>query len=158
MYTPMEDIEFRAWDEKNKIMHYDFQFIASGNGNDDWICFSSDKVPRKVIESKGIQFTFEFDNPYFRRQFKIMQYIRVKDNKGVKIYSGDIVSSGVINCICEYNNTTYDFKYKDKTGWGAPDIKQMWWTKGWGDMYRPIVIGNIYQNPELIDKENVCPT
>ncbi len=26
----MREIKFRAWDEKNKIMHYDFQFIKSG--------------------------------------------------------------------------------------------------------------------------------
>lgn len=39
----MRTIRFRAWDEQNKIMHNDFQFIKSGDEGNDWIVFTSDK-------------------------------------------------------------------------------------------------------------------
>ena len=40
----MQDrFKMRAWDECNKIMHYDFQFIKSGDNGNDWIIFQSDK-------------------------------------------------------------------------------------------------------------------
>ena len=40
----------RAWDERKKIMHNDFQFIRSGDTGADWIVFTSDKqtLDRKV--------------------------------------------------------------------------------------------------------------
>lgn len=39
----MKNSKLRAWDEQNKVMHHDFQFIKSGNDGNDWIVFSSDK-------------------------------------------------------------------------------------------------------------------
>lgn len=33
----MKEIKFRAWDEQNKVMHNDFQFIKSGDSGNDWI-------------------------------------------------------------------------------------------------------------------------
>ena len=40
-------LKFRAWDKFNQIMHYDFQFIKSGEEGNDWICFVSDKQQMK---------------------------------------------------------------------------------------------------------------
>ena len=78
----MREIKFRAWDEQNKIMHYDFQFIKSGDEGNDYITFVSDKQP---VDSEY------FNNPYFSQQFKIMQYVGFNDKKGISIYEGDIL-------------------------------------------------------------------
>ena len=60
----MREIKFRAWNEQYKIMHYDFEFISSGQGYNDWIIFKSDK---QQLKDKVV-----FDNPYFFKQFKII--------------------------------------------------------------------------------------
>lgn len=49
----MREIKFRAFDEGNKIMHYDFQFIKSGDEGNDWIIFTSDK---NKLSNKTISF------------------------------------------------------------------------------------------------------
>ena len=80
MYAP---IIFRAWDEQNRVMHYNFEFITSGTEGNDWIVFKSDK--QKLEDGKV------FDNPYFRQQLKIMQYTGLDDQEGNKIFVGDII-------------------------------------------------------------------
>lgn len=70
--------KLRAWDEVNKIMHYDFEFIRSGiEDHGTWIIFKSNK--QKNIEQNILQ------------NFKIMQFTGLKDIEGKEIYSGDIV-------------------------------------------------------------------
>lgn len=65
----------RAWDAHNKEMHYNFQYISSGN---DWFIFTSDK--RSVIDK-----IHSFDNSYFYEQFHIMPEIMPD------VYVGDII-------------------------------------------------------------------
>lgn len=125
----MREIKFRGYDEQQKIMHLDFEFISSGQEHNDWIIFKSDK---QQLKNKVV-----FDNPYFYKQFKIMQYTGYKDKNGKDIYCNDIIINTfldkqiflpdtimecAINGFYNYNESTY------------------------------IVIGNIYENPELLSK------
>jgi len=130
----MREIKFRAWDEMKKVMHIDFQFINSGKEGNDWVIFKSDKHQNYEEYIK---------NPHFQQQLKVMQFTGLKDKNGKEIYEGDIVQN-----VCSW------------------EVK---FNKGCfcGDMIKPepltqdtllalraikniVVIGNIYENPELI--------
>ena len=78
-------IKFRAWDESNKIMHNNFQFIRSGEESNDWIVFTSDKQTLKDKQHP-------LENPYFQQQLKIMEWSGIEN-----IFEGDIVSLGDID-------------------------------------------------------------
>ena len=134
----MREIKFRAWDEGNKIMHNNFQFIKSGNEGNDWIVFVSDK--------QRIQDGFEecISNPYFQQQLKIMQYTGLKDRTGKEIYEGDIVSDSMNNGKVFYNidSAQYQVDFSPIECCPQKIEQQTMWAK---------VIGNIYENPELLN-------
>lgn len=80
----MFDMKLRAWDEMNRIMHHNFQFIKSGVEGNDWIVFISDKV-------KPTDYPHPLDNPYFSQQIKIDRWTGLYDKDGAEIYENDII-------------------------------------------------------------------
>ncbi len=144
--------KFRAYDEKQKIIHLDFEFISSGQEHNDWIIFKSDK---QQLKDKVV-----FDNPYFYKQFKIMQFTGLFDKQGVEIYEGDIVV---------YDDTSYNAHTSILTGvikmenlsFKLISIKpdSLGYRKmliGSDDFFsrKSQVIGNIYENKELLTHQN----
>ena len=122
----MKDIKFRVWDNERNAM------------------FNSKSVDIDFFEGK-IEITSDtirYDEVYTDeiKDFELMQYVGCKDKNNKEIYEGDIV------------------KTKEHTG-------QIIYSKGMffidvkGDFYLPIynvsefmeVIGNIYENPDLLD-------
>lgn len=118
----MREIKFKVWDIKYKEMLVGHQMTANGNG--------------------------EFNN---NPQRVPLQYTGIKDKKGNEIYEGDIVRVG--------KNNNYEIiwvtelEYQEKcSGWGMkplnipmiPFLYDDWAIKN------GIIIGNIYQNPELL--------
>ena len=121
----MRDIKFRVWDNERNAM------------------FNSKSVDIDFFEGK-IEITSDtirYDEVYTDeiKDFELMQYVGCKDKNNKEIYEGDIVK------IKEYIGQIIYSK-----GVFFIDVK--------GDFYLPIynvsefmeVIGNIYENPELL--------
>lgn len=133
----MREIKFRAWDEQKKIMHGDFEFIRSGINNNDWIVFKSDKQP---LNSKP----HPLENPYFQQQLKIMQYTGLKDKNGREIYEGDIVVENSTDEKDKPEIVAYAFNEWCEDGFYSGYLF-------WSGSNNYEVIGNIYENPELLE-------
>ena len=115
----MKNSKFRAWDEQNKIMHHDVQFIKSGNDDNDWIVFTSDK--QKLTDKPH-----PLNNPYFQQQLIIMENVGIND-----IYEGDIVDFGGLGIVKRLDEDRFYVDYENtRTGVLKPHK----------------VVGNIYEN------------
>ena len=136
----MRTIRFRAWDEQNKIMHNDFQFIKSGDEGNDWIVFTSDK---QTLQDS----THHFENPYFGQQLKIMEYTGLKDKNGKEIYEGDVTKHHSHNTISKW---IYSSRYLQFMSLESDGTHRYYFDI---DKDKLEVIGNIYQNPELMEVE-----
>jgi len=128
----MRVIKFRAWDEGHSIMHYDFQWIKTGNEGNDWVVFISDK---HSLTSE----THPFDDPYFSNQFKIMQFTGLIGYNDVEIYEGDIVQIGESTSgIVEYEEDRFFVNFFNGNATRVSSLFK--------------VIGNIYENENLISR------
>ena len=86
---------------------------------------------------------------------KLMQYTGLKDKNGKEIYEGDIFDCIYYSDGCNHKNEvvwvnqTARFHLKGHGG-----CQQKFVAQGVFDMTRKAIIGNIYENPELLKEEN----
>lgn len=128
-------IKFRAWDKDRNEM-FDVQAIY----------FQQDKIIVSMpVKIKGFeQLCVEKTN------VELMQYTGLKDKNGKKIYEGDIVKYK------DFSNGAYLFREqpltKDVVTWNKDTcgykVKHMGLTFK-AETYE--IIGNIYENPELLE-------
>ena len=135
----MREIKFRAWDKEVGVMR-----------NDDEVCRAS-----------AVSFSYQRT----REDWVLMQSTGLKDKNGVLIYEGDVVAtcwhtkSEEHNCPAihnpyqvEWNGWTYILT---PTNWGRElhnkvRFIQDFWVENTTDEQIE-VIGNIYENPTLIE-------
>lgn len=125
----MREIKFRCWDIVNKKMR---------NNKDLW------DIPYNEI----------FIHTPDQSALNIMQYTGLKDKNGVEIYEGDIIrgvsnryKSNKITLYVRWDRGQYDvFDIHDKDDWMDSLYNHM-------NFYDIEVIGNIYENPELLGGE-----
>lgn len=135
----------RAWDERKKIMHNDFQFIRSGDTGADWIVFTSDKqtLDRKV---KDPALPHPFDDPYFAQQIKIMRGIGLEDKNGKPIFEDDRLKDAI--------GRMFIVVYNESQWWAKSVVEDM--RRGLDPIavvqYDYEVVGNVWetQTPAII--------
>lgn len=130
----MRIIKFRAWDKETNKMYYNAQDTY------DYGCFTGNEECPEESFKAVIQ----------KDDYDLMQYTNIKDYEGKEIYEGDIVEVeimeqwlddskliGVVKmiegCWCVVN----DKKKVAKNLWSETDVNR--------------VIGNIYENKELLE-------
>jgi len=147
----MREIKFRAWDKKKGKMIYQFNMTSDGKAY-GWA---------KATICDGVV----IDEPA-PLSVELMQYTGLKDKNGREIYEGDIVktSCGDIGIIkfgipkdMTINGGEYDVDYIGfyidiiKGDWGTTDVESRV-APLVDDYYEIEVIGNIYENPELLEE------
>ena len=128
------------WDELNKVMHYDVEFISSGEEGNDWIIFKSDK---QRLKDGNV-----FNNPYLRRQMHIMYggLAFIRFDRKMFIYAGD-----VLQWEGEDGETVYSLVYFDDTiGLYFNGItEEIPLYEGLEGADKLCITGNIFENPKL---------
>jgi len=126
----IRDIKFRAWIKEQKqmveVIELNFHQATIASIYDDY--------------TNGEQ---EWDLEDFKN-VELMQYVGLKDKDGTEIYEGDILfdesdeHTGLVN----FNEGGFAFSFENIT---EPLANNHWCME---------VIGNIYENPELLQGEN----
>ena len=126
--------EFRAWTEEGKVMYYDVYPFK-----DDTLLLSQDETAFDAVPASD---------------FILMQSTGLKDKIGKEIFEGDIVKykSG---CNTYTEEVAYD---KNFAGFGVRDantdiIFTFWELAEDIDLISLEVVGNIYNNPGLLEGE-----
>lgn len=126
----MRDKRFKAWDKTNN------EWYMGGDAFD--LDFSG---------SYG-DFFFDNDHPSNMRDVKLewVQYTGLLDKNGKEIYEGDIVEQNV-NCMFDKGKHKQEvsFNGKDQFVSGNCSLHQAI------ESFRAEVIGNIYENPKLLN-------
>ena len=120
----MREIKFRAWDKDKKLM-------KEVHG----LCWDNEYEHKLeveyVYEGEGNDWDYE-------DECILMQYTGLKDKNGKEIYEGDIVKhiSLLMNWVVKWLNSSWMLENSDKLTENIDFVDE--------------VIGDIYENPELI--------
>ena len=132
-------IEFRAWFKEEKKMYGVSEIHFSLEGIKYIVCCD--------LET--------YDRPYFYvdlKDIELIQYTGLKDTNGVKIFEGDIVQINDdwdtygMNAGEKYEIYFYAGGFRCKPKYNAKS--KGYWLDDGNDV---VVLGNIYENPELLE-------
>ena len=138
----MREIKFRAWDNNRKSMVSIAEVNLEHDGSGKTV------IGRMTYASNEHHTIVHGENGY------LLQFTGLKDKNGKEIYEGDILSN--TTAIVEFDENDVPVP----TGEFRTNRRQVEWDAHWGswkltdDIERGElkVIGNIYENPELLPR------
>lgn len=148
----MRTLKFRAYDAQIKTMLNDVVYMNTGHGYGNYsvvLPFTSENY-YKAHGQQGWRID-DAGNAY-KHNLAVMQFTGLKDRHGTEIFEGDIVDLGYMKCEVRYfTNLSWDSGGSLHPGFyfaGVnPDEGDLSYHDGFDDVE---VIGNIYENPELL--------
>ncbi|MFA5559599.1 MAG: YopX family protein [Methanofastidiosum sp.] len=147
----MKEIKFRVWDKEDKKMIYS-GIIDNREFKGELYLSLSGEISIFVDEDGGKEGLWEHEIEYDKDRFVLMEYTGAIDNNRKEIYEGDILKSEI------------EQKYQEKKG--LYHIHRVFFNEAelrfeaepflpitWGGYKKREIIGNIYENPELLEEE-----
>ena len=135
----MREIKYKCYDKKAKKIRNIVEIVFNDKGNVKLIWVKG----YDIIEQKEIQIKLE-------RDFILMQYTGLKDKNGKEIYEGDIIQyEDIYKGVVIYSEKYTQFVLKE-TDIIADECE----TLGEFNIKVFEVIGNIYDNQELLEVQN----
>ena len=144
----MRNLEFRVFSHSTKkFLKVDSKLFKNGN---KLFCglefFGGDEIRINYYwkDNDGEIFTYNVKD---ESEFAINQFTGLKDSKGNKIFEGDIIKILIPkrNRIVKFENGSFCFKDTSRFGDFNQDL-----SASLIDEYRIEVVGNIYENHELL--------
>jgi hypothetical protein len=126
----MSNADYRVWNDIGKCFIY---------FNTPQIDFDSDG--KAIVSFKHCDFK---GGVYLGGYHEAEQYTGLKDKNGVKIFEGDIVTG--VDGLQEGYTATIEYR----TEWGRMTVRENL-TLTYGIAHTCCVIGNIHENPELLE-------
>lgn len=140
----MREIKFRAWDARDKKMRYDYMDDGAE------LAVSFEGVPVSHYGADCCEY-------YTHKDFILMEFTGLHDKNGKEIWEGDIVrlypDGGWTDCEVRWIEEKAALAlYVPKWGTGSVGHPHLNLSKERPDFFE--VIGNIYENPELLTGES----
>lgn len=131
--------KFRAWNPHEKKMVDDTELVIWGGniyqGN-------RQKIFERIVEGKKGLIGYSIDDKY------LMQSTGLKDKNGVEIFEGDVVDYNGRKAIIKWHGSYASFIYRF-----VDELRKIKseWNPLYLSYYRFEIVGNIYENPELLN-------
>lgn len=138
--TQQREIKFRVWDKTTKTLNYD----------DGVILNFGQQIASFYLEKE--YYPYKEDRPF--SEIILSQFTGLRDAEGKEVFEGDIIKDGGYN--------EYDIEYNDR--WVIRYKAEGFYGCGFSAEYlagddeslrnfrKIVVVGNIFENPELIEK------
>lgn len=103
----------------------------------------------ELVEFQGGYAGYDMEYPEFPENYDLMQFTGLTDKNGKEIYEGDIIESFVL--LSETGENIRTVVKWGENGWLANGALSN--NPQWMNNHQPEVIGNIWENPELLNHD-----